>query len=201
VGVNDPLHIVHQPLEDRVWQDQHGIAVSAKHRSGVADLQVFYRVSGEEAFVELELTDAGDSWWTGFLPAFEVGTVIEYYVEANANSGKSLTRPLPAPAGYWSFEIIEDEMVGIEGVDVFALPVFPNPSNGFTVIPVTSSEYVQGSIDLLSINGQLVKNIFEGTLEAREKNYFFDVSDLAPGAYLVRTQYPTHNEVQKLMVK
>lgn len=79
--------------------------------------------------------------------------------------------------------------------------VYPNPSNGTTVIPVRSSDFLEGSIDLLNINGQTVKNIYQGTLEVQEKNYYFDVSDLAPGLYLVRIQYASHSEVQKLVVE
>ena len=204
IGVNDPLHIVHNALEDTEWKEQHDIAVTANHRSGINDVKLFYRAQGEEVYNELDMNSAGDLWWTGAIPAYDSGTTVEYYVQANATSGKSLNRPMPAPEGYWSFDIIDEGVVGVgieDFVDAFALPVFPNPSDGFTVIPVSSADYVDGSIDLLNINGQVLKNIFSGKLEAREKNYFFDVSDLAPGAYLVRTQYPTHNEVQKLMVK
>ncbi len=204
IGVNDPLHIVHKALEDTEWKEQHDIAFTANHRSGINDAKLFYRAQGEDVYNELDMISTGDLWWTGAIPAYESGTTVEYYVQANATSGKSLNRPMPAPEGYWSFDIIDEGVVGVgieDFVDAFASPVFPNPSDGFTVIPVTSADYVDGAIDLLNINGQVLKNIFSGKLEAREKNYFFDVSDLAPGAYLVRTQYPTHNEVQKLMVK
>ena len=59
-----------------------------------------------------------------------------YYIEATANTGKTINRPMPAPVEYFNFKILNNTSDIQDGIDV-DLSVFPNPASAITCIPVS----------------------------------------------------------------
>jgi hypothetical protein len=74
-----------------------------KHSSGISSASVFWREEGDSNFTETAMTFVSDDNWTAILNV--VSTHIEYYIWAQANSGKSVTRPIVAPEGYWTINV------------------------------------------------------------------------------------------------
>ena len=68
-----------------------------------------------------------DDTWTASItmPPSEIN--IEYYIEAEANSGKTLARPIVAPEGYWtiSLESLSTEDWAEKNISA----PYPNPTN------------------------------------------------------------------------
>ena len=112
VGVNDPLRIVHKPLEgvlqNAIGPASYPVTAIVQHRSGIASAQVFYRRKTETTWASIGMSPALDpdslDYWTGLIPKQEgyLDTLF-YYIEGVANSGKTQVRPLPSPIGAWSF--------------------------------------------------------------------------------------------------
>src|SRR5690606_5012977 len=68
-------------------------------------------------------------------------TPFYYYIEATANNGKTITRPMPGPQGPWKFEAALQTSTAYSFVsDVKMDPVFPNPATAITCIPVFSDK-------------------------------------------------------------
>lgn len=108
VGVNDPLWIAHARLRDQESTEAaYPVSATIKHKSGIAEASLHYRVAGETAYTTLsmELTDTTASIWTSSIPPFPENTVVEYYLAAEANSGKAQVRPIVAPEGYFRFKV------------------------------------------------------------------------------------------------
>ena len=157
IGVAEPLLIVHQPIDNAPQSSEVSIEAMIKHVSDINTAKVFWREIGATVFNETEMTFTGDSNWTANLNL--ASSNVEYYIWAEANSGKSLTRPLVAPDGYWTIEV---ELLSIEdwAYNHISAP-YPNPTSGEVSFNL---ENIAGSI-VISVHNLLGQELFETSLD------------------------------------
>ena len=148
----------------------------------------------------MTLTNASTNNWTGYIPAQSAGAIVYYYISATSISGKSQVRPMPAPLGWWKFEVSVSTGIALASQQVFST-AYPNPSHGLTCIPLNISQSTQGRLSLIDMSGREVLEIHSGNFISGEKNYFFNSSELAPGAYMILLQTNNGIFAEKLMVK
>ena len=72
------------------------------------------------------MTPAGGDDWTANL-TIPSDIDIEYYIWAEANSGKQLTRPIVAPEGYWTIDVAT--LSAAEWADNNIIGPYPNPAD------------------------------------------------------------------------
>lgn len=202
VGVADPLWIVHQPLDD-TYETVNPYVVNAdmKHASGMSSATLYYRLSNSGPYTSVPMTAAGGDTWTGNIPAQPVGTHIEYYVEGNAVSGKTMVRPIVAPDGYWDFNVLGP--VGLDDLSsvIQVQDIFPNPASAITCIPINAAYATNGSIVMRDMTGKVVKEIHTGEIPQGESKYFIFANEFATGAYMVTVEMDGFKASQKLMIK
>ena len=201
VGVEDPLLISHNVLQDTESTEDHLVSAYVKHRSGISGANMFWRLAGETDYVVVTMSDAGDDYWEAIIPGHPVGSTIQYYVEGTAVSGKMQTRPMPAPEAYWEFDVVDNTVNTSEGVQLEIAPIYPNPASSITVIPVTNNVEGQGQIRILDMLGRDVMAVHKGLIPRGEKKYFFDACTLATGTYIVKVETTTTSSSQKFLVK
>jgi len=191
IGVADPLLISHQPLVD-TFDDFNPYLVSAylSHRSGIERATLHWRLQGTSTFNSVEMAPNGTNW-EAYIPAQAVGSVIDYYVEGEAISGKIQVRPMPAPAGYWSFEVLGENVGVIETQATRILRVYPNPASHITCIEVNALKAETASILLSDCTGRTVTVIHDGALRSGQSNYFFNAEPIIPGAYQLLIKTPS----------
>ncbi|MDB9783191.1 agmatine deiminase family protein, partial [Winogradskyella sp.] len=80
IGVDQPLWIVHQPVDQADSNATVSIDASIKHISGVQSAQAFYREIGAGAFVSMPMSPLGDDLWTADLVMPSGVTQVEYYI-------------------------------------------------------------------------------------------------------------------------
>lgn len=183
VSSNNALLISHQPLVDRSY-DTNNYQVDAviKHADGISNAEVYWTTDTTAGYtpVVMTLTNSADDVWTGNIPYQAAGEKVFYYIHAEASNGKEQVRPMPAPAGYWKFKILE----GITGIDEqqLGLSVFPNPSYG--TITLSTRTEINGIYSLIDANGRMVltKNYAGDPLR-------LDLSDQPAGIYLLRLEW------------
>lgn len=128
IGVADPLWIVHQPIEDGSAGASVTVDAMIKHNSGINNATVLWREEGATDFSETAMSNVGDDNWSTNLILPTNGNNVEYYIAAEANSGKSMTRPIVAPNGYYTIQ------TGTLSIDEFAenhiSSPYPNPTTG-----------------------------------------------------------------------
>ncbi|MBK9336824.1 MAG: agmatine deiminase family protein [Lewinellaceae bacterium] len=204
VGVADPLLIQHKQVEDFIDSNPPAYEVKAwiRHRGGIAGAEVFYTTDTSAGYqsVSMTLTDAATNLWTGWIPQQPYGSTVRYYLHATANSGKQQVRPLPAPEGYFDFEIRQSV-----GTDELASPrlerIFPNPAQGITCVPVFAPTGGAAVLELVDCLGQRVETVFSGMLPPGESNYFFRADGLPAGVYFVTLHTEGGVFAQKILVK
>lgn len=202
VGVEDPLLISHNPLEDTDnVTDDYIVEAYLNHRSGITEATMFWRLEGGTDYSEVPMMSIGGNDWQAAIPAQPAGTTIEYYIHGEATSGKEQNRPMPAPEGCWYFDVV-GSLVNIPNNELAQFSeVYPNPASAITVIPVTFKEATEGTIDLIDAQGKTALSIFSGQFPQGQKKFFFDASDLASGMYTVNITHSKGILTQKLVVE
>ncbi len=203
IGVNDPMLITHQELED-TYDDANPYTVTAeiKHRSGISSATLYYKTSLTGPYTSVPMTLAGMDNYSANIPAQSVGTKIYYYVEGNAVSGKTQVRPIVAPDGYWEFEVLAT--VGVEEFANHGISldeVFPNPANAITCIPLSAEVATTARITLRDITGKVVEVIHNGEVPVGESKYFFMANNYSAGSYMVVIETGNSVMSKKVMIK
>lgn len=205
IGVQDPLRIVFQQIKDQEEAQSAGYPLVAKiqHRSGIASAILHYREQGSTAYqaLQMEVLNKADNTFQATIPDFISLGTIEYYVEATANSGKNSVRPLPAPEGYYDFEIKDLTSTKDNYPTAFTRSAFPNPSSGLVCIPVEVSSHVNGELTLLDVNGRIMESIHVGYFPGGTSKYFINVAKYPAGLYTLRLMGDQKVHTQKLVVK
>ncbi len=126
IGVDEPLWIVHQPIDDANANSPVVVNAMIKHISGINNATVFWREEGTTDFNQTALSlISGDDWTAELLIS---SANIEYYIEAEANSGKSLARPIVAPEGFWT--ILVENLSNEDWANNNISTPYPNPTRG-----------------------------------------------------------------------
>ncbi|MFT4601398.1 MAG: agmatine deiminase [Arenicella sp.] len=205
VGVNDPIYISHQKLED-TNDDTNPYPASAfvKHKDGITGSSIWYKTSIGGTYSEVTMTNTSGDDWDGLIPAQADGTTVYYYIEGTAVGGKQVTHPIPAPTGYHKFTVSTSGGGGGVGIDenpITIQDIYPNPASEITVIPVHSNHSVNCTINLTNMLGQVVEEIYSGSLSQGDRNFFIDASQHAAGMYQVLVQMDDYKTYKKLMIK
>ncbi len=205
IGVEDPLLISHQPLDNTSSNDPYPVEALIRHRDGIANATLHYTTDTSSGYQSTSMNRTGpsDSIWTADIPGQAAGTEIFYYIRAEAQNGHTITRPMPAPEGYWDFKVTGPTTVPETDTppSLTLKAIYPNPAKAITAIPVTNDRPVQGSIRVYDMLGKVVRTIHEGTIEAGESKFFLDARNLAPGSYTVILETQKGQRARKLMVK
>lgn len=205
VGIEDPLMISHLPLpdtEDAI--NPYPVEAYISHRSEIESASLYWRTNQSDEWnaVPMSLMTGEAENWTADIPAQSEGTTVFYYVEANANSGKTGTRPMPAPEGWWSFQVTS--AVGILEIDGKSplLQAFPNPASAITCIPLDLPHASNGQLYLTNAMGQKILDIHSGNFTTGKQKYFLDAQTISAGAYLLTLAMDDgRNWSQHLMVR
>ncbi len=189
VGVEDPLIISHLPLNDTEdTENDYMVEAYVSHRSGTESAMLHWTLdlSGPWNDAEMSLVDGSEEDWIASIPAQSLGSTVYYYVGATANSGKTGARPMPAPEGWWSFDVVGPSVGVIEwSNDVIFTPAFPNPANAIACIPIELAHSAHGTLSLVNALGQQVETIYAGEFAAGTSKFFFHAGNHAPGAYVI----------------
>ena len=188
VGVNEPLLIQHQELEDSYPIEQYNVSASIQHQSGIASATLFWTTNLEEGYQSLSMTNTDGNNWSAFIEEnLSAPNSVYYYIEATANSGKTLSRPLPAPEAYFKFNILEQNNASLSQNNItnIEMSVYPNPASAITCIPVSCMESFEGQISLTDVLGKEVTTIYEGNFLSGLNQFFIHANDYAKGMYFI----------------
>jgi agmatine/peptidylarginine deiminase len=185
VGVQNPMLISHNPLQDTDnTTTPYSVVAFIKHRDGIAAGRLHWKTSLSGAYNLVNMTDLGNNNWEGFIPAQPAGTRVYYYVEGEATTGKVLQRPMSAPEGYWSFDVLNGNSINEEAFQFSRL--FPNPAKEITCVEFEVRVSQKAQAFIVDMQGRRVKEIFAGVLSPEQSKIFFNASDFVSGVYSVQ---------------
>lgn len=203
VGTDDPLLIAHFALPNTTnTVTPYQVDARIQHRSGILSATLYWTTDTSQSYqsVPMTLTNVASNTWTGFIPPQAAGTEVFYYISATSVSGKTQVRPMPAPAGYFHFDVTGTVSVAENQQPAFT-PAYPNPSHGLTCIPLSMPSADQGRLVMVDMTGREVMVVHEGTFAQGEKNYFLNSEGVAPGAYQLVLTTGNYQLSQSLMIR
>ncbi len=204
IGIENPLLISHQQLNDTYTAADYEVNARIQHTKGIQSAEVFFRTDTLAPFqsVSMILTDAANHTWSAYLPGQTTTTKMYYYIKATANNGKIQKRPMPAPAGCFSFNIEPlDAGLNEKYVHHHIEDIFPNPASAITCIRLFLAAETYGYLSIYNILGQQVENLHQGHFKKGGSHYFFDASRLSSGLYHVVLQTQNSVQVKKVIVR
>jgi agmatine deiminase len=204
VATADPLWIAHQNHPNTTdFSNPYLIHASIRHKSGISNATMYYKTDLAGSYTSVPMTynaSLGEHNWSAQIPAQAVGTTIYYYIHAEANSGKTQVRPMPAPEGYFHFKVIGS--ASLETIEQLNFTkIFPNPSSGLTCIATDFQRAFQGRMYLVNAMGQELASIFEGEFVGGDRKYFIDVENYPSGMYMIVLETEVGIVSKKLAVR
>lgn len=119
IGVNEPVFISHAKLQNRYnLPAPYEVKTYIKTPSGVASANVYWRTDTTQAYNILNMSQTLDTF-RAYIPVQSYGDKIYYFISANSNSGRAISKPITAPAGYFNFSVNRRSIIKI---NVSALP-------------------------------------------------------------------------------
>jgi len=182
--------------------DDYLVEANIKHRDGINYAVMYYKTDLNADYTAVAMSSMADDNWEAAIPNQPAGTVVYYYINAEANDGKQQVRPITAPEGYFQFTVsglvsTENHLASTE-----IKPIFPNPAKAITCIPIhTDQQIANASIELTDVLGRTITTVFEGDIPAGESKYFIDAAQYEAGTYFVRLRNAQNSSTQKLMIK
>jgi agmatine deiminase len=203
LGTNDPLLISHQPLENTTDTiNDYPVGVRIQHRSGINSAILYWTTDTATTWQNVSLTPSGaGNIFTASIPAQSAGTTVYYYIGASSVSGKSQVRPMPAPSGWWKFDVTGTTAINDIAASVQMGDVFPNPCRGITCIPFEMIQSSLVNVKLLDVTGRIVADLGQHKVAAGKSNVFFNAADLPDGIFMLQVQMNNHELYQKVIIQ
>lgn len=195
VGVADPLWITHEKIKMVETTSNIPLEAQIKHISGVEEAKVFWRESDETVFQEATMTNSSADIWTTNLTVPADAQEIDYYIWAEANSGKSITRPLPAPEGFWTFNVTQMSTEEFAANNIQG--PYPNPAKDKVHFNLKN---ISGQVNI-SIYNVLGQNLFNQKMDNGNGQITLNLNSSWSGVYLVIFEGEFGKVTRKLVVK
>lgn len=204
IGVNQPVFISHSALRNTNNTSQpYEVKAYIKHKSGIANARMYWSLDTASGFTQVNMTNIGDTFRAN-IPAQPLNTKVYYYISATSVSGKTVTKPLPAPRGNIQFTVTN--VTGIEPVaagmpNKFSLHQnYPNPFNPVTKIKFDISKNSNVKLSIYDITGKEVLKITDAYMTAGSYSYQWNASGFASGIYFYRLDAGNYSEVKKMIL-
>lgn len=139
IGTADPVFISHAKINTINNNDVCEIKAVINSPAGIENAVVMWSSDTSLGFKAVQMTNTAADTFVAYIPGQITGTKIYYYFQARNNFGKTVTRPLTAPAGLFSYyvDVPSDFKEKIKAEYSFSLSQnYPNPFN-----PVTNINY------------------------------------------------------------
>ena len=208
IPADNPIRILHPST---TWHN--GILRTASknmeaiitNRSGIASATLYWRVDGAN-WRSAPLTPGNDNHFSGVMDFAQAAMangqqgMVEYYISATSNNGKTITKPMTAnQGGYYTFHVIYDSGVGINSVTAEQVGQFhPNPANGLTVIDIDALARCR-----VSVVDALGREVYRASVaDGHDGHLTLDTRQLSRGIYSVRfTAADGTSVVRRLVVQ
>ena len=203
VGANEPLWIAHARLRDsEIELEEFPVEAIIKHKSGIAEAKLHYRLEGEESYniIPMVLVDSVEAMWSAAIPMQTLGSVVEYYIYAQANNGKEQRRPMVAPEGFFRFRIgVLDSYKDHSFLPGLEVRLTPNPATDVVNLHFDSS--IARELEIILGNAQGQQSFLQKQyLPQGESHIELPVSHLADGAYMFIFKEGQRHITQKLII-
>jgi len=204
VGAFDPVFISHPKMEPVVAApDSIRIQAALKTNSSIADAFVFWTADTTMGFDLLPMETASEDTFIAYIPQQINGTEIFYFISATSNNGKTITKPLPAPAGYYRF-IVENNVTlagnVIQPEEIYLSQNYPNPFNPTTTIKYQLPELSYVALKVYDVLGSEIVTLVNGKKPKGNYEVEYSATGLPSGIYMYQLQAGEKSLTKKMIL-
>lgn len=181
------LHINHIPILDTVdYAEQFQISANITSYGGhslIANMpKLHYSVNSGE-YVEYQMENLEDNIYAVWITGIQGGETIEYYIEAEDNSGRNEKHPFIGEPDPHKF--IVDENTGVKTHKNSYIKVFPNPATNHISLIVNNLPTGDYEYDIFSIEGNILK---KGIINSSGnwQRFIISTDKLPSGIYIIK---------------
>ncbi|MDR0971623.1 MAG: agmatine deiminase family protein [Bacteroidales bacterium] len=212
IPAENPIRLYHYPIRwlNTLENNQTNIWLTtlAQNKSGIASVELFFRKKGEENWEQLNMAPYDGNIYEVLLPIdpSKERDTIEYYISATSNNGKTITKPFPAPKGFYTFIYgtqVEgnSDYIGLDRKeDITSLSLkdfYPLPAKDITTIEMTKAAKTNIPFKVINLKGQV---LISGEINKGESLLQLNVSNLNSGSYWVIFGDNTNVTIKKIIV-
>jgi agmatine/peptidylarginine deiminase len=136
IPAENPLRIAHQRISGLTdLKSEWNLTATAKNRSGIKSSKLYWKKQNETTWKTVDMPSIGSDQFSGVIPGanLTLKDSINYYIEVQTNNGKTQSRPISAPKGFYTYYFtgisgIEDDFAEISN----SIKIEPNPANEIT---------------------------------------------------------------------
>ncbi len=204
IGVSEPIFISHSALRNTSNTTQpYEVKAYIKTKSGVSAAKLYWSIDTSAGFTQAAMTNIADTFRAN-IPAQPLNTRVYYYIWANSNSGRTVTKPLPAPRGNIQFVVTNISgitQIGNTMPEKFRLyQNYPNPFNPATKIKFDIPNSTVVTLKVYDISGREVLSIAATKLNAGSYSYLWDAKGNSSGIYFYRLTGDGFTDVKKMIL-
>lgn len=168
IPADNPIRILHHSITRQDGEQTciaRAIEATLTNRSGIASAVCMWRVDGGEWHSETMGTGGDSDIWGAVMDFSQAGlsngqeAVVEYYISATSNNGKTITKPMTAAqGGYYTFDLVYDSSVqGIQPtVEGRFGNFYPNPASDVAYLEVTLGSGMIRDVQVVDVMGRMV---------------------------------------------
>ncbi|MDD3891620.1 MAG: agmatine deiminase family protein [Bacteroidales bacterium] len=107
IAANDPIFIAHASLSNEVEHSTEGYTIDATIESaqGISNASVYWSTDTTAGFNQTEMQLVEGINYTTSIPSQPINSTVYYYISATNGNSKTITKPLVAPLGLYTFEL------------------------------------------------------------------------------------------------
>ncbi len=154
IPAKDPIRIFHSPLQYADLTDgKYIFDAEIINHNGIKNANIRWRYKGNTAWeaIELNKTELGyqAELYASVIPE---NNIIEYYIEAEDNNGKIVSKPITAPDGFY---VIAPNTLSVEDEMRLSGEFYPNPANSEVNLQLNIDSDSPISIEIYDIRGEV----------------------------------------------
>jgi len=205
VGAYQPVRISHASLDHQPDSSQNYPVIAQIHTSsGIQQAELFWTDDTSVGFNAVSMTNSGQDSFYAEIPAQTAGSTVYYYISAQSNLGKTRTKPLTAPLGYYKFKVLpvtSIQLSRVEGIsNIVVFPSYPNPFNPITNIEFFLPVTTQLQVKIYNALGEKITTLHQGELNAGIHQLQWNAQNMGSGIYFYEISTAGFRKISKIML-
>ena len=203
VGVDNPIFISHSILRNTSnTTTPYEVKAFIKSRGGIANAKIYWTIDTLAGFNMVNMTSTADTF-KAYIPNQPLNTKVYYYITANSNNGRTVSKPFTAPVGFYKFLVTNT--TGITGNEnklyYYTLyQNYPNPFNPETKI----SYYIENksfvSLKIFDITGKEISKLVNSVQDQGFYSLNFDGKKLPSGVYFYSIESNGWKDTKRMLL-
>ncbi|MCY7409125.1 MAG: T9SS type A sorting domain-containing protein, partial [Chitinophagales bacterium] len=202
IGQSDPIWIDHAPLlntTDAV--NPYLVEAKIETPTGITNATMYWTIDTSVAYAALTMIAEPTDSFYAYIPAQPAGTQIFYYITAESNSGRMVSKPLTAPDGWMRFTVEGASAISYTNTTVILFDVYPNPVSSNATIAFSLAQSANCTLLINDVLGRTVKEITNENLQQGIHKFNVNTTTLAAGIYEVVLKAEGNIFVKRMVVK